>query len=383
MSTHEPPTSFGQYTLVRRLATGGMAEVFLAKVCGDSGFEKLVVIKRAHRLLGHHASALGLGDEAKLCVALTHPNIVQTFNFGREDGADFIVMEYVEGFDVQQVLDALAREGLSLPVDLAAFVVAEVCRGLDHAHRHRDADGSPAGIVHRDVSPQNVLLSLHGEVKVTDFGIAKTKARRSDPDGRVIKGKYFYMSPEQARAEPLDLRSDVFSAGVLLWELITGQRLHSAPDVPTLLARVQRAEVPPPSSLRGDSPGALDAIVARATAVRPEDRYPSAAAMAGALDAFVEVYGHVASDKRLASLLAQIPEPGPSTPVELVRLPRTRGRHGMMPRAVPVRYDLEDGRPTLTDWQRLAPCRDLTLWWTAAGAATVMLGIVAWLLHGS
>lgn len=391
MSTSTLPSPFGRYELVRRLAAGGMAEVYLAKASGEAGFEKLVAIKRVHRSCApSDRPVASLIDEAKLSVELSHPNIVQTFDLARSEGVDFIVMEHVEGYDAQHVLDALRQRQEHFPGDLAAHVIAEVCRGLHFAHGHRDDNGDLAGIVHRDVSPQNILLSFAGEVKIADFGIAKTKARKSDPEGGVIKGKYFYMSPEQAWAEPLDHRSDVFSAGVVLWELLTGQRLHRAPDVRSLLEAVRRADVPPPSSVRSDVPPVLDAIVARATAIDRGDRFADAERMAAALDAHLTVRPPIHAARELGSLLQKLPPPSvASVPPPPMEVPQTRDRVATVssqarptPTEPPLRYDLDDGEPTLVGWQSPVSREPEHGWvWTLV-AGVLLVGLVTWLLYG-
>jgi serine/threonine protein kinase len=390
MSTSLPPTRFGRYTLLRRLAAGGMAEVYLAKAEGQAGFEKRVAVKRLHPAHRGDEPPVSLVEEAKLGVRLIHPNIVQTFDLGRAEGRSFIVMEHVEGYDLEYVLGVLRLRGERLPIDLAVHVVAEVCRGLDFAHRCRDGRGELAGVVHRDVSPQNILLSFAGEVKIADFGIAKTKDRESDPDLQVIKGKYFYMSPEQARAEPLDHRSDIFSAGVVLWELLAGRRLHQAPDVRALLTAVRRAEVPVPSSIRADIPKHLDAVVARATAPSPSARFDRAAEMAQALDRLLARRVPMDAAAEIGALLAGLP-PRPETKSEQSPTPlrSTRDRVATAsapPRGTmaepPLRYDFEDGRPTLVDRRSpSARARRARGWWRLC-VGVALFGFAAWLLHG-
>ncbi len=392
MPTLNLPRPFGPYTLLRRLAAGGMAEVYLGRTSGAAGFEKLVAIKRVHP---HHSADESFGsmllDEAKLSVSLSHRNIVQTLDLGCVDGAYVLVMEHVEGYDAQRLLDALRQAGRVLPVDLAAHIAAEVCRGLDYVHGHRDEHGEPTGIIHRDVSPQNVLLSLAGEVKIADFGIAKARSRRSDPDSRVIKGKYFYMSPEQAWALPLDHRSDIFSAGVVLWELLVGERLHKESQIQTLLDAVRRAEVPPPSSARHGVPEALDAIVARATASNPTDRYTDAGAMADALIAYLASRGPVHASRRIGEMLAGMPAASASGPVPSeLGVPHTRDRvetesiqERPTPNEPPLHYDLDDGRPTVAGWRSPTTSGPPHLWLWVLGAGSVLLGWLAWLLHGA
>ena len=337
MTTDEPPAiadpgegpftgSFGAYTLLRRLAVGGMAEIYLATARGASGFDKSVVLKRIHPRHSEDPHFVSmLIEEAKLSVQLSHQNIVQTLDLGQRDGLYFIVLEHVEGYDLHHVLRELRTRGEAFSIDLAAHVVAEVCRGLDYAHRRTDGQGRPLDIVHRDVSPQNVLLSFSGEVKVADFGIAKAAHHASEGEG-VVKGKYFYMSPEQAWAEALDRRSDIFSAGVLLFELLTGRMLHDAGDLQSLLTAVRAAEVPLPSSLRPGVPKELDAIVAVATATAVEERYLDAGAMADALQDFLASRRLGNASGRIAAVLRSVGPPRRHSIEQLAAIPKTRDR---------------------------------------------------------
>ncbi len=390
MSTLNLPRPFGPYTLLRRLAAGGMAEVYLGRTEGVAGFEKLVAIKTIHP---HYADDPGFGrmllDEAKLSADLSHRNIVQTLDLGRVDGAYVLIMEHIEGLDAHNLLDALRRADRLLPVELAVHIVAEVCRGLDYAHRHRDPQGEPAGIVHRDVSPQNVLLSFAGEVKIADFGIAKAKSRRSDPESGVIKGKYFYMSPEQAWAEPLDRRSDIFSLGIVLWELLVGERLHAERNVQSLLEAVRRAHVPPPSSLRPEVPGALDSIVARATALNPAARYATAGAMADALVSFLTDRPPVYASRGIREMLADLPLPTAQDASQRRAIPHTRGRVGTesiderrTPNEPPLRYDLDEGRPTVAGWRSSNSNEPRHTWLWALGTFALLGGWGLWLWYG-
>lgn len=391
MSSPDLPRPFGPYTLLRRLAAGGMAEVYLAKSEGAAGFEKLVALKRLHPQHGRDQGyAAMLLDEARLSASLSHRNIVQTLDLGSVEGSYVIVMEHVDGYDAQQVLDALRSAGRFLSIDLAAHIIAELCRGLDYAHRHRDARGQPNGIVHRDVSPQNLLLSFAGEVKVADFGIAKAKSRRRDSDSGVIKGKYFYMSPEQVRAEAVDHRSDIFSAGIVFWELLVGRRLHQASEVRSLLESVRSAEVPPPSAFREAVPGALDLIVARATARDPDARYDDAGQMADALAAYLAGRPAVHAARQLGRLLGEMGSP--STPMDVARpaeIPATRDRVLTQPASnlptptePPLRYDLEDGEPTVAGWRSPREKGGRLTWLWFFGAGALLVAAVARWLHG-
>ena len=249
------PQDFGPYVLVEQLAIGGMAEIYLAKTRGVAGFEKYLALKLIHPNYADDESFVNmLIEEAKIAVRLNHVNIAQVFDLGRHDGRYFISMEYVDGADLFQLMRRLSERDIDVPIDVATYVVQEICTGLDYAHRVCDSDGKPLEIIHRDVSPQNILLSSSGEVKLVDFGIAKATSRSLKTQAGVIKGKYFYMSPEQAWGDPIDQRTDVFSAGIILYEVLTGQMLYLEEDMQRLLDMVRKADIAPPTSRRPQIP---------------------------------------------------------------------------------------------------------------------------------
>ncbi|MBL9039185.1 MAG: serine/threonine protein kinase, partial [Archangium sp.] len=220
-----PIQQYGKYFLVRKLAEGGMAEIFLAKQLGVEGFEKNVVVKRmlAH-LSGRPDFVTMFLDEARLAASLSHPNIVQILDLGFEAGCYFIAMEYLAGEDMSAIIRTCASRRSLVPLPIALRIVADAARGLHFAHTVTDANGRPMNIVHRDVSPSNVFVTYTGQVKVLDFGIARAESRVSTTKAGVVKGKYQYMSPEQAAALPVDGRSDVYSLGVCLYEAVTNTR---------------------------------------------------------------------------------------------------------------------------------------------------------------
>lgn len=306
------PRPFGPYTLLRRLAVGGMAEVYVAKAKGIGGFEKLVAIKVIHpRYSEDDHFVQMLVEEAKLSVLLNHVNIAQTFDLGVVENAGastyFIVMEFIEGADAYRLLKKAAGKRAKIPIDLCAYVVSEVCHGLDYAHRKRDMTGEPLNIVHRDISPQNVLISFAGEVKIVDFGIAKAAMRSGEAtEVGVIKGKYYYMSPEQAWGDPVDARSDIFSSGIVLYELLTGEMLYQQDNLPKLLDAVRKADVEPPSRKRPDIPPELDEIVMRALAKHSNDRYRSAHDFGQALTSFLYKRMPSFTAARMATMMAQL-----------------------------------------------------------------------------
>ncbi len=281
-----PGARIGRYHLLRRLAMGGMAELHLACAEGLAGFQKVVVLKRVLPHLAADPSFVELfTNEARLAANLDHPNLVQVMDIGEADGDYFYVMEYVHGRNARQLLAAAAHRG-GMPLSVALQVAVSAAAGLHHAHERTDLEGRPLGLVHRDVSPANVLISYDGAVKVTDFGIAKASARSTETIGGSMKGKIGYMSPEQCRGEPVDRRSDVFGLGILLYELTTTERLFFADNDFAVLNKVINGRFTPPAQRVPDYPPALERIVMRALAGTPEQRYPTAQAVLRDLETF-------------------------------------------------------------------------------------------------
>lgn len=278
----ELPATFGSYQLLERIATGGMAEVFLARSFGVEGFEKRLVIKRILPQLARSQHFITLFvREAKISSLLHHPNIVQVFDLGRVEEDHYIAMEHIHGRDLTRTLRRLRAKNQVLPLAVAVYVIANVARGLAYAHTRCDANGRPTPIVHRDVSPHNVILSFLGEVKLVDFGIARLASEleedgeRGGPGG----GKFAYMSPEQAAGGLVDHRSDLFSCGIVLWEMLVGHRLFQAEDPEEKLRLVREAVVPDPRTFNAEVPERLWEILQKALAKDPADRYASASLM--------------------------------------------------------------------------------------------------------
>jgi TonB family protein len=271
------PDRFGQYEILERIASGGMAELYRARRRGVEGFEKIVAIKK---ILPHLADNEGFitmfADEAKLAAQLNHPNIVHIYDLGKIEGGYFIAMEHVEGRDLRAILDSARDLSMPLPVPLAIYVASKVASALDYAHRRRDGEGRDLHIVHRDVSPQNILISYEGDIKLCDFGIAKAASKVSQTESGALKGKIQYMSPEQAWGNPIDRRSDLFSLGAVLYEMLTEQKLFRGDTDLTVLEKVRAAATSPPSAVNSEVPKTLDAIVLRALAKEPDDRYANA-----------------------------------------------------------------------------------------------------------
>ncbi len=301
MSNHAP-LLFGKYKLLELVARGGMAEVFKAKSYGVEGFEKLLVIKRILPDLGQNQQFVEMFiNEAKLSVALSHANIVQVFDLGREEDTYFIAMEFVHGMDFADALRRCRRAGMKPPTEICVYVASETARALDYAHRRRDTQMRPLNIVHRDISPQNLLLSFEGEVKVTDFGIAK--ARKTIDETGVIKGKYAYMAPEQARGGDVDARVDLYALGVVLYEALAGQNPFHAPSPHETLRRVQAGEKPPLKLANPDVPDELARIVEKAMAPDRDVRYPTAAKVYEDLAGYLYTTGKRVSGHDLAEWL--------------------------------------------------------------------------------
>ena len=294
---------FGSYLLVGELAVGGMAELFVAVQKGLEGFVKVVVLKRVlpHLTTNDQFTRMFV-DEARLAARLEHPNIVRTHEFGEVSGQYFTAMEYLPGEDLHKILNALAASKQQMPANMAAWIVGQVCNGLHFAHQLTDTGGRPLSLVHRDVKPANVVVTYRGQVKLVDFGVAKIRSQADTRSG-TIKGKVAYMSPEQLLSRGVDQRSDVFSIGVVLWELLAGRPLFTRDSEPATLYAIMNDPIPPPSRYRPDVPKQLDAIVERALARTPVDRYDTADEMASALDGFLA--GESPCDARTVSRMLE------------------------------------------------------------------------------
>ncbi|MEM6956839.1 MAG: serine/threonine-protein kinase [Myxococcota bacterium] len=277
----------GPYELLERVGVGGMAEVYKARQLGEEGFERHLAVKRILPGIASDPDFVAMFiDEAKIAVQLQHPNIAQVYDLGRDGEELFIALEFVEGRDMKTVVERQAKSGKKMPLSFAIYVVLKVCEALQHAHFARGSGGAPLNFIHRDISPQNILVSYEGAVKVIDFGLAKAAGRLSQTQAGVVKGKLAYLSSEQARGKEIDHRSDIFSLGTCLYEWLTGQRLFwRTGDMETVIA-VQKAQVPPLRASRSDLPHELQGIVARALAANPDSRFRTASEMHEALMVF-------------------------------------------------------------------------------------------------
>ena len=298
----------GRYEIIGPLATGGMAEILLARLVGPSRFERPVVIKRILPQLARDPSFVAMFlDEARIAARIRHPNVVQVTELGDTDGELYLVMEYLEGESLAGLLRRLAARDMRLPPTLAAHVIAESCAGLHAAHELTDTAGAPLGVIHRDISPQNVFVGYDGTIKVLDFGIAKAADRVTHTEAGQLKGKVEYMSPEQVAGRALDRRSDVFALGVVLYEVATARRLFRRDNKLQAMKAVSDADIPAPSALVSGFPGALETIITRALARHRDQRFSTASEMRRELTTFVRTADPaLAPDEALSALMCEL-----------------------------------------------------------------------------
>ncbi len=281
----------GKYRLIIELAQGGMGCVYLAVQQGLAGFNKLAVVKELKPSLAEEHGFLEMFlDEARLSARLNHPNVVQTNDVAIDQGRAYIAMEYLDGQSLVRMRARLTRAGM-LPLAMHLRILAEACHGLHHAHELRDFDGTPLGVVHRDVSPHNVFVTYDGQVKLMDFGVAKALSSSHETTAGVVKGKVAYMAPEQVAGDPVDRRADVFSVGVMIWEAVANKRMWDQMRVETIIARIMVGDIPRIVEAAPGAPPKLVALIDRATARRPEDRHPDVEALRVELEACIADLG--------------------------------------------------------------------------------------------
>ena len=279
-SSMSTPVRFGQYTLIERMAVGGMAEVFLALRPGVEGFEKRVAIKRIRSHLSTEDAFIKMFlFEAKLAATLQHPNIVQIYDLGKLADSYYIAMEYVSGRDMSKVVPQAEKLGISYPLEYAMLVAADVLEGLAYAHEKVDDYGQPLNIIHRDVTPENIMVGWNGHVRILDFGVAKASSQTDPTRAGEIKGKLSYMSPEQAMGKILDHRTDLFTLGVVLYEWLTGYKLFTGENEMAVLKSIIDGRIYPPTYFRDDVPTGVEDIVMKALSKNRDDRYQSAKEM--------------------------------------------------------------------------------------------------------
>ena len=340
----------GKYTLIRKLATGGMAEVFLAKAAGPMGFEKTLVVKR---ILPHLAEDPAFVEmflsEAKLAAQLNHPNIVQIFDFGEADDAYFLAMEFIDGPNLRVLLKRASQQGVALPPAVCARLIATACEGLAFAHDFADpGTGELLGLIHRDISPDNVLVSRQGAVKVVDFGIAKAAGQSHKSQSGVIKGKLAYMPPEQIRAKQLDRRVDVYALGVVLYELLTGSKPFEATTDASLMQAILFEPLVPVAERRADLPEQLQRILEKALSKDREQRYPDCLSLSADLEEFILSVGKPVTTQQIVQLIAQV-TPNTDTPVPTPHpgTPRSGPKLAPTPVHTPAPMAVEPSEPSL------------------------------------
>ncbi len=305
-------TNFGRYQLLEKIAAGGMAEVFKARMSGEEGFEKIVAIKR---ILPHMADSSDFItmfiDEAKLAAQLTHSNIIHIYDLGKVDAYHYIAMEYVEGKDLRSILKQGPERGWPLPLELALFIASKVANALDYAHRRLGSDGRELDLVHRDVSPQNILISFEGDIKLCDFGIAKAATKMSQTQTGALKGKLQYMSPEQAWGRKVDRRTDIYALGLVLHEMLTGDRLFTGDTDLAILEQVRDAVIALPSTKNPDVPERVDQIVLRALSKDPAARFQNASEFEKEINAVLYSFRPTPGPADLAIYMHRLSEAAP------------------------------------------------------------------------
>jgi serine/threonine protein kinase len=298
---------FGEYKILKKIATGGMAEVFLAKRIGMKGFEKLLAIKRIHPQFSENEEFIAMFiDEAKLAAKLNHRNIVQIYDFGSQQDSYYIAMEYIFGKDLRSIMKKSKDRGEHLPLAQCAYIITEAAKGLEYAHTLKDHFGRPLQIIHRDISPQNILLSYEGEVMLADFGIAKAASKSTETRAGVLKGKILYMSPEQAWGKTIDRRSDLYSLGVVLYEMATNRKIFDADSEFSMLEKVRNAEVEFPSDIFENLPKNFLHIIKKALEKNPENRYQSAHEMRVDLENYLLTTQERLNEKIIADYLKRL-----------------------------------------------------------------------------
>jgi serine/threonine protein kinase len=293
-----------RYRVIEKLESGGMAEVFRAESTGLQGFRKQVAIKRVLPHLGRKAKFISMFlDEARLSAQLSHSNCVQVFDIGVGDDAYFIVMEYVEGANLKSIATSMRNQGRTFPIPAATYIAHEICKGLSYAHELTDRGGASLHLVHRDVSPPNVLVTKHGEVKIVDFGLAKASSQLEQSEPGIIKGKFSYLSPEAALGHEVDRRADIFAVGIILWELLASRRLFDAGSDVQILHKIQAAKVPPISQINRSVPPELERILQRALARDRDDRYATARELGQELSRFLFRFAQPVSGYDIATIV--------------------------------------------------------------------------------
>ena len=315
-----------QFRLVRKIADGGMGSIYEAVLFGSEGFEKTCTVKTIReKFTGDRDFVEMFIGEAKLVADLVHQNIVQIYKLGKIGATYYIAMEYVNGVNLQEFMNRHLETGQKLPQELGAFIISRICRGLEYAHAKRDRKGAPLSVVHRDISPKNLMISLEGEVKITDFGIAKARNLMKDQEGQVLMGKAQYMSPEQAQYLPTDARSDIFSLGVVMFELLTGESVFGSTEETTvILQNVSAKEIPPPRKVNPNIPEALEKIMLKALERNLFKRYQDAGKMSYDIEYFMYHKGYGPTIVTVEKYMRQLFPKLYVAPLERTDVPQTR-----------------------------------------------------------
>ncbi len=293
-----------RYRVIEKLASGGMAEVFRAESAGIEGFKKKVAIKRVLPHLSKKQKFISMFlDEARLSAHLSHSNVVQVFDIGMGDNTYFIVMEFVDGADLKAIAELRRKARLEFPIAEAVYVATRMCEGLAYAHELCDQDGHAFGVVHRDMSPPNVLITKYGEVKIADFGLAKANNQLEKSEPGIIKGKFSYLSPEAAHGQEVDSRTDIFAVGIILWELLAGRKLFQGESDYQTVQMVQQAKIPSLASINPKVPKELERVLGRSLARDPRERYQTAREFARDLNAFLFKHGRAVGPFDIADLV--------------------------------------------------------------------------------
>jgi serine/threonine protein kinase len=326
-------STFGRFQLRQRLALGGMGEVWLASGDGGGGLPRTLVVKRLLPHLEQDKEFLDLFlNEARIAARIVHPNVAKTFELGQADGRWYLAMEYVDGHTLRDALERAHSGRVHIAVSTALWIASQAAAGLAHAHRATDEQGRPLKVVHRDVSPHNLILGFTGEVKLIDFGIARAARRSKAVAEEVLRGKYPYMSPEQVTSEgDVDHRSDQFSLAAVLWELLCGKRLFNADAPAKAIELVQRCEVPVPSKVAGMLPRGLDEVVMRALKKNPAERYPDTAAFGKALEAVLSAMSGARHKSDLSKLIEKLFPSGDEVTIPAAQPARPEPQKKVMP----------------------------------------------------
>lgn len=296
-----------RYKVIEKIASGGMAEVFRAESAGLEGFKKTVAIKRVLPHLSEKKQFIGMFlDEARVSAQLSHSNCVQVFDIGVGDNTYFIVMEYVDGADLKAIIESQRQSTRQMPAEVACLICVRICEGLAYAHELMDAEGHPMNIVHRDMSPPNVLVTRFGEVKIVDFGLAKANSQLERSEPGIIKGKFSYLSPEAALGQPIDQRTDIFAVGIILWELLSGRRLFLGETDLETVRQVQKAEIPPIRQFNNAVTPELERVLKRGLAADPTQRYQSAREFGRDLNQVLFGFSRAVSSFDIATLVEPI-----------------------------------------------------------------------------